>query len=93
MVTKEVLCKKIQDIYPEIGVCGIDFDVEYDDEAKAWAVDLHHGNQHLKTFIEVDEADSCIEGKKCIPLALQVAQLKKNMDQYIHEDHVLGKDH
>jgi len=53
---------------------------EFDKENKAWAVDLHQGSQHLKTFIEVSEADSCVEGKSCIPLGMQIAQLKQNFD-------------
>lgn len=80
MVTKEELCKKIEEVFPEAGVCGIDFDVEFDKENKAWAVDLHHGQHHLKTFIDIDEAASCVDGKTCIPLAMQVAQLKRNFD-------------
>lgn len=80
MITKEELCKKIEEVFPKAGACGIDFDVEFDEENKAWAVELHHGSQHLKTFIEVNEADSCLEGKSCIPLGMQIAQLKHNFD-------------
>lgn len=80
MVTKQELCKKIEDVFPDTGTCGVDFDVEYDESAKAWAVDLHHGQHHLRTFIETEEADSCLEGKFCIPLGMQVAQLKRNFD-------------
>lgn len=89
MITREALCKKIEAVYPEAGVCGVDFDVEYDSEVQAWAVALHHGNRQLKTYIEQDEASSCLEGKKCVPLTLQVAQLKRNLEKYVHEDHAL----
>jgi hypothetical protein len=80
MATKEELCKKIEQVFPRTGVCGIDFDVEYDKNAHAWTVDLHHENHHLRTFIETDEAKSCLEGKSCIPLGMQIAQLKHNFD-------------
>ena len=80
MVTKEELCKKIESVFPKAGTCSVDFDVEYDDDIRAWSVDLHHGDHHLKTFIETDEADSCLEGKSCIPLGMQIAQLKHNFD-------------
>jgi len=80
MVTKQELCKKIEDVFPNVGVCGVDFDVEYDESATAWTVDLHHGQHHLRTFIEIDEADSCLEGRSCIPLGIQIAQLKRNFD-------------
>jgi hypothetical protein len=80
MASRQDLCKKIQEVYPDAGVCGIDYDVSYDEELKAWAVDLHRDAHHLKTFIEIEEADSCLEGKMCIPLGLQIAQLKRNFD-------------
>ena len=80
MATKEEVCKKIEAVFPKAGTCGVDFDVEYDEDIQAWAVDLHHGPHHLKTFIETDEADSCLEGKSCISLGMQIAQLKHNFD-------------
>jgi hypothetical protein len=80
MVTKEEICKKIEEVMPNAGVCGIDFDVEFDDNVQAWAVDLHHGHHHLRTFLETDEASSCIEGKSCISLGMQISQLKRNFD-------------
>jgi hypothetical protein len=80
MISKEELCKKIEEVFPDAGVCGVDIDVEYDENVKAWAVDLHHGHRRLRTFIETGEADSCIEGNACIPLGMQIAQLKRNFD-------------
>jgi len=43
MITKEALCKKIEEVFPKVGACDIDFDVEFDDKVQAWTVDLHHG--------------------------------------------------
>lgn len=80
MTTKEELCKKIERVFPSAGVCGVDFDVEYDGNAHAWTMELHHKDHHLRTFIETDEATSCLEGNSCIPLGMQVAQLKHNFD-------------
>jgi hypothetical protein len=80
MVTRQELCKKIEEVFPDAGLCGVDFDVNFDEKNKAWAVDLHHGTHHLKTYIEIDEADNCLEGKSCLPLGLQVGQLKHNFD-------------
>jgi hypothetical protein len=91
MVSKEQLCQKIEEMHPDMGACGIDFNVEYDEEAKAWFVDLRQGKQHLRTFIETNEADSCLEKDKCLPLSLQIGQLKSNFEKYIHE-HALERD-
>lgn len=35
MLDKKMLCEKITSIYPEIGVCGIDFDVDFNKEKGA----------------------------------------------------------
>ena len=80
MTTRRELCNKITEVFPEIGVCGIDLNVDYDKNTKAWAVDLKRKGHNLKTFLEINEADSCIEGKECVSLGLQVAQLRENID-------------
>ena len=80
MYTKDELCKKITDIYPDIGQCGIDIDVSYDNEKKAWVVDLTKDSHELKHYLDIPEADECMEGKKCVPLGLEIAQLKKNIE-------------
>ena len=80
MYTKDELCKKITDIYPEIGECGIDINVSYDDEKKAWVVDLIKDTHELKHYLDLPETDECMEGNKCVPLGLEIAQLKKNIE-------------
>lgn len=80
MYNKEQLCKKITDLYPEIGECGIDLNVSFDEEQKAWVVDLKRGTHTLKHYLDLPEADDCMEGNKCVPLGLEIAQLKKNIE-------------
>jgi hypothetical protein len=81
MHDKKELCEKIRSIYPDIGECGIDVDVEYDEGKKAWVVDLKKDNHELKTHLEVQEADECMDGKQCVSLGLQIAQLKSNLER------------
>jgi hypothetical protein len=42
-------------------------------------VDLKKEGHQLKTFLEPLDADSCMEGKQCISLGLQIAQLVANI--------------
>jgi hypothetical protein len=77
MYDSKALCEKIKGIYPDIGECGIDVDVEYDEGKKAWVVDL-------KTHLEPQEADDCMEGEHCVSLGLQIAQLKANIERMSH---------
>ena len=40
MFTKTELCERIISLYPDIGACGIDVDVTYNEGEKAWVVHL-----------------------------------------------------
>ncbi len=80
MIDKKALCEKIREIYPDIGECGIDVDVEYDEAKKAWVVDLKKGQHELKTHLEPEDATACMDGKQCIGLGTQIGQLKENIN-------------
>ncbi|MFH2043686.1 MAG: hypothetical protein ABIK92_00900 [Pseudomonadota bacterium] len=80
MFNKKELCEKIKSIYPDIGACGIDVKVDYDKAKKAWIVDLKKGEHELKTHLEPEDADTCMAGKQCIGLGIQIAQLRSNID-------------
>lgn len=80
MFDKKALCEKIQEIYPEIGECQIDVDVEYDKTKKAWVVHLKRKGKKLDTYLEPQEADACMLGKQCVSLGVQVAELVHNID-------------
>jgi hypothetical protein len=79
MIKKDEICQKIQEIYPEIGQCGIDLTVDLDKRQNAWVVSLKKGNHKLKHFLEKPDADACMQGKKCVSLGLEIAQLIKNL--------------
>ena len=80
MHTKKELCEKIISIYPDIGECGIDVDVELDDKNNFYVVDLKKGTRELKHHLAPKDADMCMDGKQCVGLGLDIAQLKKNVD-------------
>jgi len=80
MYDREELCRKITELYPEIGQCGIDIDVSFDEEKRAWVVDLIKGGHELKHYLDIPEANDCMEGNKCVPLGLEIAQLRKNIE-------------
>ena len=73
------LCEKIKTIYPDIGECGIDVELEYNESKKAWVVELKHEEQHLTTHLEPEDADACMEEKECVYLGTQIAQLADNI--------------
>ncbi len=71
------LCAKIKDVFPDIGECGIDIDVRYDDDQKAYIVNLKKGQRKIKTHLETEDADTCMLGKQCLGLGIQIAQFKE----------------
>lgn len=80
MHDKKEICKKIRSIYPDIGECGIDVIVNYDETKSVWVVNLKKDNHELKTYLEPEDADLCIDGKQCVGLGIQIAQLRSNID-------------
>ncbi len=81
MHDKEQLCEKIRSIYPDIGECGIDLDVSFDKDQDVWVVDLKKDNNRLKHYLEKDDARLCLEGKQCVSLGIDIAQLRDNIQE------------
>ena len=80
MHNTENLCKKIRQIFPDIGACGIDVKVAYDPRKKVYVVDLEKGPHKLKTYLEPEDADTCMADKPCVGLSFQIAQLRANIE-------------
>ena len=81
MYDKAELCEKIRSIYPDIGECGIDIDVEFDQDQKSWVVYLKKDKHELKTFLEDSDAERCLLGEKCVGLGIEIAQLRANIER------------
>lgn len=80
MYSDQALCHKIERMFPELGKCGIDVKVTHDEEKKTWVVDLKKDAHELKHYLEYPDADNCMEGRQCMSLGLEIAQLKKNIE-------------
>jgi hypothetical protein len=81
MIDKDALCRKIRELYPEVGECGIDVAAEYDEREKTWVVHLKKSGRTLKTFLEEGDAEKCLLGQKCVGLGIEIAQLKANIER------------
>lgn len=81
MIDKNELCEKIRSIYPDIGECGIDVKVEYDEGQKTWVVDLKKNKHELRTYLELGDAEKCLEGIQCVSLGIEIAQLRGNIER------------
>lgn len=76
MYNKDALCQKIRSIYPEVGECGMDVNVDFDKNENAYVVHLEKGEHKIKTFLDHKDADACMEGKQCVNLGVDIGQLK-----------------
>jgi hypothetical protein len=76
MIDKDELCKKIRDIYPDIGECGIEIAVAFDETNQRWVVDLKKGSRRMKTFLEEGDAEFCLQGRQCASLGIEIGQLR-----------------
>lgn len=81
MIDREELCQKIVSLYPDVGVCGIDVNVEFDRTNNAWVVDLKKDKHRLKTYLEAGDAENCMDGKQCVSLGIEIAQLRANIER------------
>jgi len=80
MYSNQELCIRIKELYPEVGECDIDINVMHDDDQKVWLVGLKKDSHELKHYLEYSDADLCMEGKQCVSLGLEIAQLRKNIE-------------
>ena len=81
MIDKEELCERIVALYPDIGKCGIDVNVGFDEDQNTWVVDLKKDRHELKTFLEEGDAEKCLEGIQCVSLGIEIAQLKDSIER------------
>jgi len=81
MIDKNELCEQIRTLYPDIGECGLDLDVEYDEGEQRWVVHLKKNHHRLKTYLEPGDAERCMQGVHCVGLGIEIAQLRANIER------------
>jgi len=82
MIDKADLCKKITEIYPDIGQCGIDVDVDFDAQQERWVVHLEKDDHRVKTFLEEGDAELCLMGRQCVSLGIEINQLRDTIERF-----------
>ena len=80
MHDKEELCRKITELYPDIGECGINIEAEFDKNKNVWIIDLKKDKHELQHHLEIPDANDCMKGKQCVSLGLEIAQLRRNIE-------------
>ncbi|MEJ2069391.1 MAG: hypothetical protein P8X65_07435 [Syntrophobacterales bacterium] len=70
----EELKGKILEFLPEIGQKDISLEVSLNQEAQKYEVRLNKAGKEFGAFLEKQDADDCMADKKCLNLAVLVAQ-------------------
>lgn len=76
MLYKAKLCDKIREIYPEMGGCDTDLNVNWKAEQKAWAVDFTKGPHRIRHYLENADAAACLKEQQCIGLGIEFGQFR-----------------
>lgn len=70
----EGLKDMIFELHPEIVQHALNLAVTFDEAKNAFVMKFSRGGRELISYLDKQDADECIEGKKCIHLGVQVAE-------------------
>jgi len=76
-ITKELIVKKIKEIYPELGAHSVELLVSQE-EGGGWDVTMKMGEAELTTHIEKHDAEKCLAGEQCVHMGVQVGRFIEN---------------
>ena len=79
----EELKRKIYEFHPEIGQKGINLDVSFNEKENKYEMRLSKAGQEFGAFLEKQDADDCMAGRKCITLAILVTQVLAELENII----------
>ncbi len=74
------LKEKILAFFPELAERAIDLEVGFDASAGKYTVKLRKSGQELDAYLEKQDAEECLAGKKCLNLAVLVTQLITDLE-------------
>jgi hypothetical protein len=74
---------KILAFHPEIAAKSIDLEVGFDAAAGKYTVKLRQAGEEVGAYLEKQDAEECLAGKKCVNLAVLVTQLLTELEEII----------
>lgn len=76
MLTDKVICDQIHSIYPDFGQCGENFNVSWDENNNAWAVDFEHNGNKIRHYLDHEDAAACVNRDQCVGLGIEFGQFR-----------------
>ena len=77
MLDKKEICRKVTEFNPDLGICGIDIDTEYNRSKKSWVIVSRKGAHDLIHFLDRNDLTKCLDKAMCVSLGLDMALLKE----------------
>ena len=79
--TIEGLKDMIYELHPEIVQHAMNLSASFDEAKNAYVLKFSRGGRELHTYLDKQDADECMGGKKCIHLGVQIAQFLDDFEQ------------
>ncbi len=74
---------KILELHPEIEKNGLYLQVSLDEETPRYLLKFTKQDVELGAYLEKQDADACMDGKKCLNLAVQLTQLIAEFEEIL----------
>ncbi len=79
--TIESLKDMIYELHPEIVQHAMNLSVSFDEAKNTYVLKFSRGGRELNTYLDKQDADECMGGKKCIHLGIQIAQFLADFEE------------
>ena len=77
MFDKREVCQKVEELNPELGSCGIDFDTHYSRAKRSQLIVSKKGDHDIVHFLDKKDIEKCLDDVECFSLGIDVAELTK----------------
>jgi hypothetical protein len=77
------LREKIHLLHPEIAANGVNLAVDWDEVGQQYRLVFKKGGQELGGALTKQDADACLDGRKCLNLSVLVTQLLAELEQIL----------
>jgi len=74
---------KIREFHPEIDQTGVSLNVSRDETDQRFALKVSKAGEEVGAYLDQEDADECMAGKKCIKLAVMVTQMLAELEDLI----------
>jgi hypothetical protein len=73
----------IHKFHPEIERDNMDLGVTFDQAEDRYLIKLSKSGETVGAYLPQEDADDCLEGRKCVNLAVQVTQLIAELEEVL----------